>query len=57
MPNKSQHIQTSLEKKILLLFPPGQELATFGSQVWRYYQQVILAPHNDEDRDDHESDE
>ena len=32
--NKSQHRKLSLEKKILPLFLPGFELATFCSQVW-----------------------
>ena len=40
-PNKSQQTELTLEKKILL---PGFKLATFGSGVWRSYQQAIPAP-------------
>ena len=42
-PNKSQYRKLTLEKKILLPLLPGFELATFRSQVWRLYQQAILA--------------
>ena len=42
-PNKSQHTKLTLEKKILPPLPPGFELATFRSRVWRCYQQAILA--------------
>ena len=42
-PNKSQHTQLTMEKKILHSFLPRLELATFQSRVRRSYQQAILA--------------
>ena len=46
-PNKSHHTKLTLEKKILLPLLPGFELATFRPQVWRSYQQAVLANNND----------
>ena len=43
-PNKSQHTQLTMKKKILPPLLPGFELATFRSRVRRSYQQVIPAP-------------
>ena len=43
-PDKSQHTQLTLEKKILPLHLPGFELATFRSRVRRSNQQAIPAP-------------
>ena len=40
-PNKGQYIKLTLEKKIL---PPGFELKTFQSLVWRFNQQAIPPP-------------
>ena len=39
-PNKSQYTKLTLEKKILPPLPPGFELATFPSRVWRSNQQA-----------------
>ena len=39
-PNKSQHTQLTLEKKILPPLLPGFELATFRSRVRRSHQQA-----------------
>ena len=39
--NKSQRTKLTLEKKVLLPFLPGIELATFRSRVWRSYQQAV----------------
>ena len=41
--NISQHTKLTLEKKILSVLLLGFELTTFGSGVWRSYQQVIPA--------------
>ena len=44
-PNKSQHTQLTLEKKILQPLLPGFELASFRSRDRRSNQQAIPAPH------------
>ena len=40
-PNKSQHTELTLEKKILPPFLPGFEHAAFWSRVQRFYQEAI----------------
>ena len=42
-PNKSQHTQLTMEKKILHSFLPRLELATFRSRVRRSYRQAFTA--------------